>query len=155
MAGVAALKSHRPYVVGFAAETNYVEEYARQKRARKNLDLICANDVSQPNQGFNSDSNALHLFWQDGEKRLPLERKELLGQLLLDEIVTRYDEKIDVKILDPRVGQQFPLPTYATSGSAGLDLRACLDDAVELAPGATTLLPTGLAIHIADPLWRR
>ena len=51
-------------------------------------------------------------------------------------------KKIDVKILDPRVGQQFPLPTYATSGSAGLDLRACLDDAVELAPGATTLLPT-------------
>jgi len=93
VAGVAALKSHRPYVVGFAAETNNVEEYARQKRARKNLDLICANDVSQPNQGFNSDSNALHLFWQDGEKRLPLERKELLGQLLLDEIVTRYDEK--------------------------------------------------------------
>ena len=51
-------------------------------------------------------------------------------------------KKIDVKILDPRVGEQFPLPTYATSGSAGLDLRACLDDAVEL---------TGLAIHIADP----
>jgi phosphopantothenoylcysteine decarboxylase/phosphopantothenate--cysteine ligase len=46
------LKSHRPYVVGFAAETNNVEEYARQKRARKNLDLICANDVSQPNQGI-------------------------------------------------------------------------------------------------------
>jgi len=43
-------------------------------------------------------------------------------------------KKIDVKILDPRVGEQFPLPTYATSGSAGLDLRACLDDAVELAP---------------------
>jgi phosphopantothenoylcysteine decarboxylase/phosphopantothenate--cysteine ligase len=74
----------------------------RSKNARKNLDLICANDVSQPDQGFNSDSNALHLFWQDGDKRLPLERKELLGQLLLDEIVTRYDEKIDVKILDPR-----------------------------------------------------
>ena len=60
-------------------------------------------------------------------------------------------KKIDVKILDPRVGKEFPLPTYATSGSAGLDLRACLDDAVELAPGATTLVPTGLAIHIADP----
>ena len=54
-------------------------------------------------------------------------------------------KKIDVKILDPRVGEQFPLPTYATSGSAGLDLRACLDDAVELAPGATTLIPTGPA----------
>lgn len=60
-------------------------------------------------------------------------------------------KKIDVKILDSRIGQQFPLPTYATAGSAGLDLRTCLDDAVELAPGETTLLPTGLAIHIADP----
>ena len=93
VAGVAALKEHRPYVVGFAAETHNVEEYARQKRSRKNLDLICANDVSQSNQGFNSDNNALHLFWQDGEKRLPLASKSLLGQLLLDEIVTRYDEK--------------------------------------------------------------
>lgn len=60
-------------------------------------------------------------------------------------------KKIDVKILDPRVGKEFPLPTYATSGSAGLDLRACLNDAVELSPGDTTLVPTGLAIHIADP----
>ncbi|WP_033568037.1 dUTP diphosphatase [Dickeya undicola] len=60
-------------------------------------------------------------------------------------------KKIDVKILDARIGQQFPLPTYATPGSAGLDLRACLDSAVELAAGATTLVPTGLAIHIGDP----
>ena len=92
VAGVAALKTHRPYVVGFAAETNNVEEYARQKRARKNLDLICANDVSQQDQGFNSDSNALHLFWQEGDKVLPLTQKALLGQQLLNEIVTRYDE---------------------------------------------------------------
>ncbi len=63
------------------------------KTRPQNLDLICANDVSQSDQGFNSDSNALHLFWQEGDKRLPLERKELLGHLLLDEIVTRYDEK--------------------------------------------------------------
>ena len=60
-------------------------------------------------------------------------------------------KKIDIKILDPRIGKEFPLPTYATPGSAGLDLRACLDAAVELAPGETTLVPTGLAIHIADP----
>lgn len=60
-------------------------------------------------------------------------------------------KKIDIKILDARIGQQFPLPTYATPGSAGLDLRACLDSAIALAPGDTTLLPTGLAIHIADP----
>ncbi|EOW2371852.1 bifunctional phosphopantothenoylcysteine decarboxylase/phosphopantothenate--cysteine ligase CoaBC [Cronobacter sakazakii] len=93
VAGVAALSQNRPYVVGFAAETNNVEEYARQKRQRKNLDLICANDVSQAGHGFNSDTNALHLFWQEGDKVLPLERKALLGQRLLDEIVTRYDEK--------------------------------------------------------------
>ncbi len=93
VANVGALKINRPFVVGFAAETNNVEEYARQKRTRKHLDLICANDVSLATQGFNSASNALHLFWQDGDKRLPLERKALLGQQLLDEIVTRYDEK--------------------------------------------------------------
>jgi len=93
VAGVAALSVNRPYVVGFAAETTNVEEYARQKRIKKNLDLICANDVSHAGQGFNSDNNALHLFWQEGDKVLPLERKALLGHLLLDEIVTRYEEK--------------------------------------------------------------
>lgn len=60
-------------------------------------------------------------------------------------------KKIDVQILDSRIGKQFPLPTYATPGSAGLDLRACLDAELVLAPGETALLPTGLAIHIADP----
>lgn len=59
-------------------------------------------------------------------------------------------KKIDVKVLDSRIGQDFPLPTYATPGSAGLDLCACLDGAVKLIPGETMLLPTGLAIHITD-----
>lgn len=60
-------------------------------------------------------------------------------------------KNIDLKILDPRVGEQFPLPTYATQGSAGLDLRACLDEALTIEPGQTHLIPTGLAIHIKDP----
>ncbi|MGL5799624.1 MAG: dUTP diphosphatase [Plesiomonas sp.] len=59
-------------------------------------------------------------------------------------------KKIDLKILDPRIGQQFPLPSYATDGSAGLDLRACLDAPITLEVGQTVLVPTGLAIHIAD-----
>lgn len=59
--------------------------------------------------------------------------------------------KLQAKILDPRLGRDFPLPTYATAGSAGLDLRAMLDAEVRLAPGETLLIPTGLAIHVADP----
>ena len=58
---------------------------------------------------------------------------------------------IDVKILDPRMADQ--LPQYATAGSAGLDLRACLDQPVVLEPNAWQLIPTGLAIHIADPAY--
>ncbi|WP_185267947.1 dUTP diphosphatase [Halopseudomonas xiamenensis] len=58
---------------------------------------------------------------------------------------------LQARILDPRLGQQWPLPAYATEGSAGLDLRAMLDAPLTLEPGQTTLLPTGLAIHIADP----
>ncbi len=60
-------------------------------------------------------------------------------------------QTLQVKILDDRIGQQFPLPAYATEGSAGLDLRACLDAPLTLEPGQTELIPTGLAIHIEDP----
>ncbi|ANG64577.1 deoxyuridine 5'-triphosphate nucleotidohydrolase [Marinobacterium aestuarii] len=60
-------------------------------------------------------------------------------------------KKLQVKILDPRIGRDFALPAYATAGSAGLDLRACLDAPVTLEPGQTELLPTGLAIYIEDP----
>ncbi len=58
---------------------------------------------------------------------------------------------IELKILDPRVGDSVPLPQYATDGSAGLDMRACIDEPVTVAPGETVLIPTGLAIHVADP----
>lgn len=60
-------------------------------------------------------------------------------------------KKLQVKLLDPRIGTDFPLPSYATAGSAGLDLRACLNQALTLEPGQTELIPTGLAIHIEDP----
>ena len=60
-------------------------------------------------------------------------------------------KKIQLKILDERLGKDIPLPAYATAGSAGLDLRACLDQQTEIKPGETLLIPTGLAIHIDDP----
>lgn len=59
--------------------------------------------------------------------------------------------KIQLKILDKRLGGEIPLPEYATSGAAGLDLRACLDEPLRLEPGESRLIPTGLAIHIEDP----
>lgn len=58
---------------------------------------------------------------------------------------------LKVRILDARVGSEFPLPQYATGGSAGLDLRACIDGPLTLAPGRAELIPTGLAIHLEDP----
>jgi dUTP pyrophosphatase len=58
---------------------------------------------------------------------------------------------IELKILDSRVGDTIPLPHYATDGSAGLDMRACIDEPLTVSPGETVLVPTGLAIHVADP----
>ncbi|MCP4322755.1 MAG: dUTP diphosphatase [Psychromonas sp.] len=60
-------------------------------------------------------------------------------------------KQIELKILDARIGKEFPLPEHATSGSAGMDLRACIDQPMIIQPGETQLIPTGIAIHIADP----
>ncbi|XYU91861.1 dUTP diphosphatase [Pasteurella multocida] len=64
---------------------------------------------------------------------------------------TKNEKKIDVKILDQRIGTEFPLPTYATEGSAGLDLRALIDAPMTVEAGQTVLIPTGLSLYIADP----
>ncbi|MBI3188802.1 MAG: dUTP diphosphatase, partial [Gammaproteobacteria bacterium] len=60
-------------------------------------------------------------------------------------------KKIQLKILDKRIGTQIPLPEHATTGSAGMDLRACIDQTLTLKPGDTQLIPTGIAMHISDP----
>lgn len=60
-------------------------------------------------------------------------------------------KSIELKILDARIGSEFPMPDYATPGSAGMDLRACIDANLSIAPGETQLIPTGIAVHIADP----
>jgi len=59
--------------------------------------------------------------------------------------------ELEARILDPRIGSKWPLPAYATPGSAGMDMRAMLDEPLILAPGDTALVPSGLAIHLADP----
>lgn len=61
--------------------------------------------------------------------------------------------KIQMKILDERLGQDWPLPKYATAGSAGMDLRACLDATMTLHPGETQLIPSGIALYLAEPNW--
>jgi len=60
-------------------------------------------------------------------------------------------KKVQLRILDPRLGRDFPLPDYATAGSAGVDLRACVDETLTILPGQTVLVPTGMAIHVANP----
>ena len=83
IAEVAALQNSRPYTVGFAAETQDVEKYAKGKLQKKNLNMICANDVSQEGLGFNSDHNALTLFWQDDQRNLGVNSKAELAMSLL------------------------------------------------------------------------
>jgi dUTP pyrophosphatase len=61
------------------------------------------------------------------------------------------ERRVQVRILDPRLGEAFPLPHYATPGAAGMDLRACIEGPIEVAPGGTHLIPTGIALHISDP----
>lgn len=92
VAEVASMADHKPFVVGFAAETQNVAQQARQKLVQKKLDLICANDVSLAGQGFNSDANALHLYWPDGEIALPLSDKLTLSQKLIEQIVNLYEK---------------------------------------------------------------
>ncbi|MGO2012826.1 MAG: bifunctional phosphopantothenoylcysteine decarboxylase/phosphopantothenate--cysteine ligase CoaBC [Pseudoalteromonas sp.] len=89
IASVAKLTKQRPYTVGFAAETQNVEQYAQGKLKNKNLDMICANDVSKVGVGFNSDNNALTLFWVDSNRTLPLSSKTDLALKIMSEIAQR------------------------------------------------------------------
>ncbi len=90
LAEVAALRSSRPFTVGFAAETHDVLHYAEDKRRRKNLDLIAANQVGVAGSGFESEQNALHVLWEGGEKVLSLADKTVLGRQLVALIAERY-----------------------------------------------------------------
>lgn len=83
---VAALNDNRPFVVGFAAETEHVEQHALDKLMRKNLDMICANDVSQSSIGFNSDENAIQIYSKKGSVILHKETKLNIAHQLLTEI---------------------------------------------------------------------
>lgn len=89
LASVAGL-DECPFTVGFAAETQNVAQYAKDKLARKNLDMIAANDVSQKDIGFNSEENALIVYWQDGEKLLPKSSKNQIAVKLLETVAERY-----------------------------------------------------------------
>lgn len=90
IAAVAALPQQRPYTVGFAAETRNVLDYARQKRLNKRLDMICANDVSNTDTGFNSDNNAVTVIWQGGELDIPTQSKPQLAAQLIALISKHY-----------------------------------------------------------------
>jgi phosphopantothenoylcysteine decarboxylase/phosphopantothenate--cysteine ligase len=83
-----------PFTVGFAAETQNISEYAKDKLSRKKLNMIAANDVSAPGIGFNSEQNALHVFWQKGEKNLGVADKTKLAMQLMILITQQYNKNI-------------------------------------------------------------
>ncbi len=85
-------KDNRPFCVGFAAESQDVEQYARQKLTNKKLDMIAANDITADGLGFNSDNNALHVLWNGGDKKLPATSKSELAHQLISLITTRLSE---------------------------------------------------------------
>ncbi len=89
IAAVANLTQGRPYTVGFAAETQDVASYAKGKLTNKNLDMICANDVSQSGLGFNSDHNALTLYWHTEQKELAIDTKSTLALSVMTELAKR------------------------------------------------------------------
>jgi phosphopantothenoylcysteine decarboxylase/phosphopantothenate--cysteine ligase len=89
LATVSARKD-RPFCVGFAAESQDVEAYARDKLAKKNLDMIAANDITAEGLGFNSDKNALHVIWRDGDEKLPATSKAELAIQLLAIVAKQY-----------------------------------------------------------------
>ena len=86
IAAVANIEKNRPYTVGFAAETQNVESYAKDKLVNKNLDMICANDVSQSGLGFNSDQNALTLYWQNKQLELPVSSKSAIALKVIEQL---------------------------------------------------------------------
>lgn len=92
-----ALLPHRPFVVGFAAETDDLETYAKGKLVRKKLDMIAANWVGKEQGGFDKDENGLHVFWQNGDKILPMMDKKQLARQLIDLIIERMNEKNTAK----------------------------------------------------------
>ncbi|MGR9099435.1 MAG: bifunctional phosphopantothenoylcysteine decarboxylase/phosphopantothenate--cysteine ligase CoaBC [Gammaproteobacteria bacterium] len=92
LAAVAGL-SGRPFTVGFAAETDEIETYALDKLAEKNLDMIAANRVGQPEGGFDSDVNALSVFWNGGRRDFSMTGKKKLAEQLIELIAEKYDEK--------------------------------------------------------------
>lgn len=92
-----ASHSARPFTVGFAAETQEVKRYARDKLATKGLDMIIANDVSNSDIGFNSENNQVTIIWKDGETELPMSSKQQLGRTLITEIAGKFNRQITSK----------------------------------------------------------
>ncbi|MEW8395428.1 MAG: phosphopantothenoylcysteine decarboxylase, partial [Candidatus Thiodiazotropha sp.] len=89
-----AALEHPPFTVGFAAETGQVEQYADEKRRRKQLNMIAANRVGSDEGGFESEQNALILLWQDAREELPMMAKSALAQRLAERIAEQYNAGI-------------------------------------------------------------
>ena len=181
----------RPFVVGFAAETNDVEENARIKLKRKKLDMIAANQVGD-GIAFDCEDNALTVLWPGGKLEIARAPKLDVARELIALIAKRLPPSDGAPRRGSRKrrrkppprhgdgpahppaqpphpplircsarsscgswirasGANFPCPGTPPPGSAGMDLRACLEAPLVLAPGAAELIPTGISIYVEDP----
>ena len=156
-----ASRAKPPFCVGFAAETNDVAANGEAKRRRKNVPLLIANRAQD---ALGQDDNEVTLLDDAGASAAPDEQARARAQVgggnrsahgrargphPLRRAMTRAQATVALKVLDDRIRPY--LPAYATPGSAGMDLRACIDAPITLLPGQTELIPTGVAIHIENP----
>ena len=143
--------SSRPQlVVGFAAETDQVVDYATAKRARKGCDWIVANHVGGENEVFGSDENEVHLVTASGSQLWPRMPKSGCCRCVdtrpLSKRSSMAECKIDIAVLPH--GKDLPLPRYATDGAAGMDIAAAVETTLDLAPGERAAIPTGFCLAI-------
>ena len=115
-----------------------------------------ANNVSDSSIGFDSDLNEITVLGHQLCKKFPKSSKQNLARNLVAVIAERLIAQdlwisYKLKLLTKKIGSEIPLPSFSTSGSAGMDLRACLDDQIRIGSGETELIPSGIAIYIEDP----
>ena len=133
-------------VLGFSAETNNIIENSQKKIADKNCDWLIANDVSNQEIGFDSDFNEVSILYKSGEiEKISKDKKSVIANKIVRKIISNLDWSM-VKVLVKKLDQRVKLPKYKTDGSSGMDLMAFIKNPINIKPGSSALIPTGVSL---------